>query len=209
MATLGQEPILDSAPTTGKWPKSNDPSIQSPTIPLSSSDELGANAGDRPPSERIAKTLYDGTFWLIAITFFSFGLLLAFTPCVLPMIPILSSILVGEGQPSPLRAFTLSALYVMAMAITYAVMGVMAGLFGAKVQATLQTPCCWADSVFYSSYWHFPCLVSMNCNSPLWQTKLQSAPDRRNLVGGDNGSTLNVHCQSLFARLWLESVDLH
>ena len=56
------------------------------------------------------------------------------------MIPILSSILVGEGQPSPLRAFTLSALYVMAMAITYAVMGVMAGLFGANFQATLQTP---------------------------------------------------------------------
>ena len=146
-STLEQEPALNAAPITSQRTKANNPPIQSLTTPSTSSNKLGASTGIPSPSGQIAKALYKETPWLITITFFGFGLLLAFTPCVLPMIPILSSIVVGGSQPSSsLRAFTLSAVYVMAMAITYAAMGVMAGLFGANFQATLQNP--WVLSGF-------------------------------------------------------------
>src|SRR5690554_7898859 len=71
--------------------------------------------------------------------FFGSGLLLAFTPCTLPMIPIVSSVVVGS-QARPGRAFMLSLCYVVAMAVTYAAVGVVAGLAGANLQATLQSP---------------------------------------------------------------------
>ena len=71
--------------------------------------------------------------------FFLFGLLLAFTPCILPMIPILSGLIVG-AQATPARAFTLSLAYVLAMAAAYTVFGVIAGYFGANLQAALQMP---------------------------------------------------------------------
>ena len=71
------------------------------------------------------------------------GLGLAFTPCVLPMVPILSSIIVGQGgSVTRVRAFTLSLAYVLGMAVTYAALGVLVGLFGASMnlQAALQSP---------------------------------------------------------------------
>jgi thiol:disulfide interchange protein DsbD len=71
------------------------------------------------------------------------GIGLAFTPCVLPMVPILSSIIVGEGPSvSRSRAFTLSLTYVLGMAVTYALVGTLVGLFGAELnlQARLQSP---------------------------------------------------------------------
>jgi len=73
------------------------------------------------------------------LLFFGFGLLLAFTPCTLPMIPIVSSMVVGS-QATPRRALALSLFYVVAMAGTYAAVGVAAGLAGANLQATLQSP---------------------------------------------------------------------
>ncbi len=75
--------------------------------------------------------------------FFIAGIGLAFTPCVLPMVPILSSIIVGEGDDiSKRRAFTLSLAYVLGMAATYAFVGMLVGLFGAELnlQAALQSP---------------------------------------------------------------------
>lgn len=72
--------------------------------------------------------------------FIGFGLLLAFTPCVFPMIPILSGILVGTGQRSIGRGFSLSATYVLAMATAYGLAGLIAGWSGANLQAFLQTP---------------------------------------------------------------------
>ena len=73
--------------------------------------------------------------------FFGFGLLLAFTPCVLPMIPILSSLIVGRGDDmSTGRAFRLSLIYVLVMAVTYAALGVVVGLSGYNVQPLLQDP---------------------------------------------------------------------
>ncbi|MFN2338939.1 MAG: protein-disulfide reductase DsbD [Gammaproteobacteria bacterium] len=98
---------------------------------------------DVPLSEqdRIARSLVEGNKLLVILTFFGFGLLLAFTPCVFPMIPILSSIIVGQGEHiTTRRAFVLSLVYVLAMALTYTVAGVLAGLFGANLQAAFQNP---------------------------------------------------------------------
>lgn len=73
--------------------------------------------------------------------FFLLGVGLCFTPCVLPMVPILSSIIVGQGKnSSALRGFTLSTTYVLGMASTYAIAGMIVGMTGEKVQVILQQP---------------------------------------------------------------------
>lgn len=102
-------------------------------------DASGAETGMVSEQDRIAGSLASGNFPLTVITFFGFGLLLAFTPCVFPMIPILSSIIVGQGDTITTRkAFTMSLVYVLAMAMTYTIAGVIAGLFGENLQAAFQ-----------------------------------------------------------------------
>ncbi|HZN25030.1 MAG TPA: protein-disulfide reductase DsbD [Burkholderiales bacterium] len=97
-------------------------------------------AGSSEDDTVIAK-LFHGNFALLLLSFFGFGLLLSFTPCVLPMIPILSGVIVGRGaHVTRGHAFSLSAAYVMGMAITYAIAGVLAGLSGAMLSAALQSP---------------------------------------------------------------------
>ncbi len=91
--------------------------------------------------DQIAATLGNGNIALTMLSFFGFGLLLAFTPCVFPMIPILSGIIVGQGDSiTTRRAFAMSLVYVLAMALTYTFAGVMAGLFGENLQAAFQNP---------------------------------------------------------------------
>ncbi|MDO8294652.1 MAG: protein-disulfide reductase DsbD [Gallionella sp.] len=90
---------------------------------------------------RIAQLFKGGSFWLIVSFFFGAGLLLALTPCVFPMIPILSGIIVGRGHKiTRMHAFILSLAYVMGMAITYAAAGVAAGFSGSLISNALQTP---------------------------------------------------------------------
>jgi thiol:disulfide interchange protein DsbD len=90
---------------------------------------------------QIAKIFKGGSFWLIVSFFFGAGLLLALTPCVFPMIPILSGIIVGRGHKiTHAHAFILSLAYVLGMAITYAVAGVAAGYSGNLLSNALQTP---------------------------------------------------------------------
>ncbi len=99
--------------------------------------------GERPVSEsdRIAAGLAGSSLWTTVALFFGFGLLLAFTPCVFPMIPILAGIIAGQGAAITIRkAFVLSLVYVLAMALTYTAAGVLAGLFGANLQTTFQDP---------------------------------------------------------------------
>lgn len=95
-------------------------------------------------SGRIAQLFRSSGFWLLVGSFFGFGLLLSLTPCVFPMIPILSSIIVGAGRDghgvSHLRGFLLSLAYVLGMAVTYAAAGVSAALTGTLLAATLQNP---------------------------------------------------------------------
>lgn len=98
-------------------------------------------------SARLSNLLKKGSFWLIVTFFFGAGLLLAFTPCVLPMIPILSGIIVGRNShPSKMHGFVLSLAYVLGMALTYAAVGVAAGLSGTLLSSALQTP--WALGSF-------------------------------------------------------------
>ncbi|MEO6066270.1 MAG: protein-disulfide reductase DsbD domain-containing protein, partial [Lysobacterales bacterium] len=90
---------------------------------------------------RIAQSLEGEGRGLALLTFFGLGLLLAFTPCVLPMIPILSGIIAGAGPGlSTRRALLLSSIYVLASAVVFMIAGVAAGLAGANLQAAFQTP---------------------------------------------------------------------
>ncbi len=96
----------------------------------------------------IADTLANSSFIMILVTFFGFGLLLSLTPCIFPMIPILSSIIVSQSKEemNAKKGFILSLVYVLSMSIAYTIAGVLAGLFGANIQVLLQNP--WAIGLF-------------------------------------------------------------
>lgn len=96
--------------------------------------------------DRLANMLQSGNLIWTLLVFFGAGLLLAFTPCVFPMIPILSSIIAGQQQITTRKAFIMSVVYVLAMALTYTGAGVVAGLFGSNLQAAFQNP--WILSTF-------------------------------------------------------------
>jgi len=109
----------------------------------------GAAAGDTaapataPVAEqdRLARLITQGNLALVLATFFGFGLLLAFTPCVLPMIPILSGIIAGQGErTSARRSFTLSLAYVLGMSLTYTVAGAAFAAAGQQAQSYFQQP---------------------------------------------------------------------
>jgi thiol:disulfide interchange protein DsbD len=91
--------------------------------------------------DQLAHLLASANVWYTLIMFFGLGLLLSLTPCIFPMIPILSSIIVGQGkQITPYKAFMMSLIYVLAMAFTYAIVGVLTGLLGENLQAAFQNP---------------------------------------------------------------------
>ena len=96
----------------------------------------------------IADTLANSSFIMILVTFFGFGLLLSLTPCIFPMIPILSSIIVSQSKEemNAKKGFILSLVYVLSMSIAYTIAGVLAGLFGANIQILLQNP--WVIGLF-------------------------------------------------------------
>ena len=97
--------------------------------------------------DRITARLKQGSFVLNVLAFFAFGALLSLTPCVFPMIPILSGIIVGQsGTVTGRRGFLLSLAYVLAMALTYSLLGVLAGTFQVNLQAASQNV--WAISAF-------------------------------------------------------------
>lgn len=120
---------------------------------LGSGAESSAGSGSTagvPASEqtRFANALESGGLLAVGV-FFLAGLGLALTPCVFPMIPILSGIIVGQGGEAGMtkrRAFTLSLAYVLGLAVTYAILGVIAGATGAYIQAALQNP--WVIGTF-------------------------------------------------------------
>jgi len=92
-------------------------------------------------TDSIAQTMKNGNVLIILATFFGFGILLSLTPCVFPMIPIISGMIISHGKHiTTSRAFALSVVYVLAMAVAYTIAGVLAGLFGANLQVALQTP---------------------------------------------------------------------
>lgn len=97
--------------------------------------------------DKIFQSLQSDSFALTLLSFFGFGLLLAFTPCIFPMIPILSGIIVGQGESvTTKKAFLLSFSYVLASALTYTSFGILAALFGSNLQSTFQEP--WIIAIF-------------------------------------------------------------
>lgn len=110
----------------------------------SPADLASTNNSDHLNDDKTTVALKSGNLWLVITGFFIAGLLLSFTPCVLPMIPILSSIIVGsqakQKKPTKLHAFGLSVAYVLGMALSYTLAGVAAGLSGSLISQSLQSP---------------------------------------------------------------------
>jgi thiol:disulfide interchange protein DsbD len=116
-------------------PPASGPAVQAaPAVPAPESD-----------TSRIEGVLKSGSFWAVLATFFGFGLLLALTPCVFPMIPILSGIIAGQTHHSKTSGFFLALAYVLGMALTYALAGVAAALSGTLISNAMQNP--WALGV--------------------------------------------------------------
>lgn len=111
------------------------------TLDVALPSVTGGDAAEVPSSEsdQVRTLLQGGKLWLIALGFFGFGLLLSLTPCVFPMIPILSGIIVGQGNhPGRLHSFNLSLAYTLGMALAYTLAGIAAGLSGQLLSNTLQ-----------------------------------------------------------------------
>jgi len=118
----------------------NSASDDSIKIPATTANK---NKQSTPASEqnRLADMLKQDSLLLTLLAFFVGGLLLSFTPCVFPMYPILTGIIVGQGKGlTTKRAFTLSFFYVQGMAITYTILGIVVALAGAQFQAAFQAP---------------------------------------------------------------------
>jgi thiol:disulfide interchange protein DsbD len=97
--------------------------------------------------DRFSNVILNGSLWTLLGVFYVAGLALSLTPCVLPMVPILSSIIAGQGGTvSAARGFSLSASYVLGMAVTYTSAGALAALAGGQIQAMFQKP--WIITVF-------------------------------------------------------------
>lgn len=125
--------------------------LQASLLPAADNELFGANTpasgapapADRAAeeSDRIARALNSGSLPTVMGVFLVFGLLLSFTPCVLPMLPILSSIIVGQSQPvSRARGFSLALAYSLGMALVYTAMGMLAGWLGQGLASMLQNP---------------------------------------------------------------------
>lgn len=122
----------------------------------------------------ISQVLKSGRFLVIVPLFFILGLGLSFTPCVLPMVPILSFIIVGEGKGlGRRRSFILSLSYVLGMALVYTALGVAAGLIGEGLSATLQNPWVLSGFAFFMVLLALAMLGAYQLQMPAYiQTKL-------------------------------------
>ncbi|POA62013.1 MULTISPECIES: protein-disulfide reductase DsbD [Pseudomonas] len=110
---------------------------QSITVDLGGNPAVAATA--QAQDQSLASGLQQRSLGWSLLVFFGLGLLLAFAPCSLPMLPILAGLVVGSGA-SPRRGFALAGSYVVCMALVYAALGVLAALLGANLAALLQTP---------------------------------------------------------------------
>ena len=167
----------------------------------SPSGSFGADAAARPASlrdggdaslsetDRIARFLRTDGLGRSLAAFFGFGLLLSFTPCVFPMIPILSSILVAGGRPGRAKGLLLALAYVAGSAVTWAAAGGVAGLLGANVQTALQNP--WALGVVSASFvvLAFAMFGLIRLELPsAWTTRATAWTNRAGGVGGYAGA---------------------
>ena len=159
--------------------KENEPFTSSPERVTAASEDV-----------RFAGVLESGRLWLVMAVFFGAGLLLTFTPCVLPMIPILSGIIVGEGRKvTRWRAALVSIAYVLGMAVTYTAIGIGAAFSGNLFSAALQNA--WVLGAFAAVFVGLALsmfgLYELRLPSS-WQMRLTAASNR--LGGGDWGAVV-------------------
>ncbi len=135
------------APITKKYNLSLPIGILQSTLSGTSTIASASTSSETPiaplesENSKIANLFKQGNFFLIVLFFFGAGLLLSFTPCVLPMIPILSGIIAGSGRSvTKMHGFLLALAYVMGMALTYTGAGIAAGHSGELLSSALQTP---------------------------------------------------------------------
>ena len=122
-------------------------SLPTATAVTALSEATPGNAAPQSEQARLAQLISSAGMWVVLATFFGAGLLLAFTPCVLPMVPILSGIIAGDGDNvSPSRGFTLAFAYVGGMAVVYTAAGIAAAAVGVQLQAVFNQP--WVLSLF-------------------------------------------------------------
>lgn len=108
---------------------------------------VSSTVGAAASADHVDAALRSGRFWTVVGVFFVAGVLLSFTPCVLPMLPILSSLIAGQGATvSRRRGLALAASYSLGMALVYTLFGIAAGLVGEGLAATLQKP--WVLGLF-------------------------------------------------------------
>ena len=122
-------------------------SVSLPQASVVSALAAGSAAAPVTEQAKLAQIISGSSIWVVIGTFFGAGLLLAFTPCVLPMVPILAGIIAGEGKDvSASRGFLLALSYVMGMALVYTAAGVAAAAAGLQLQATFNQP--WILALF-------------------------------------------------------------
>jgi thiol:disulfide interchange protein DsbD len=150
------------------------------------------NTGDSTPTAAMTggieaeSVVLGGSLFSTLLAFLGFGLLLSFTPCVFPMIPILSGMLARSGGELPLkRSILLSTAYVLAMATAYSTLGVFAAWSGGNLQAALQTPI----AIFAMSIVFVALALSMFGLFELqlpqsWTSKLATAAGNKGSIGG-------------------------
>lgn len=123
--------------------KSNSNDVLSALSEADNGSNVADTSSTAEPSEqhRLVDSLKNDSVMWVLLAFFAGGLLLSFTPCVFPMYPILTGIIVGQGENlTTKKAFGLSFAYVQGMAITYTLLGIVVALAGAQFQAMFQHP---------------------------------------------------------------------
>jgi len=145
-----------------------------------------AEAFETSETDKIVDALKEGSFWSVLAIFFGIGVVLSLTPCIFPMIPILSSIIVSQGEDlSAKKGFLLSLVYVLSMAVAYSLAGVLAGIFGENLQVVLQNE--WAIGgfalIFVALAFSMFGFYEIGLPSS-WQSKLSSVSDDASNKGG-------------------------
>lgn len=167
------------------------------SAPAATTAPASGDAEDQSEEQRLAAQLSSNRL-LALLSFFGFGLLLAFTPCVFPMLPILSGIIAGAGENvSTRRAFVLSTVYVLASCVVFTIAGVIAGLASKNLQAAFQIS--WVLFTFsalfvalaFSMFGFFELQLPQS-----WQTKFAAISNRQ-----QGGSLLGVAVMGLFSAL--------
>lgn len=116
-------------------------------VALESPDASHPPASISPKSDDLSQIFSQHHWTMSLLIFYGLGLLLSFTPCILPMVPVLSGIIVGHGDTvTTKKAFLLSLSYVLSMSITYAAIGALVASLGANLQISMQSP--WAITLF-------------------------------------------------------------